>query len=51
MNRRLLLSLDYFLFEYKLHRNQRLGRNGADEIKQHPFFADEPWNWANIRQS
>ena len=34
---------------YKLisNKNKRLGKNGADEIKQHPFFSDI--NWDNIR--
>lgn len=26
----------------------RLGRNGADEIKNHPFF--EGFDWANVRK-
>lgn len=26
----------------------RLGRNGAEEIKKHPFF--EGFNWGNLRQ-
>jgi len=25
----------------------RLGRNGVDEIKNHPFF--EGYDWANVR--
>lgn len=32
-------------------RTIRLGRNGADEVKKHPFFADDSWTWENIRQS
>ncbi|CAF0772865.1 unnamed protein product [Brachionus calyciflorus] len=32
-------------------RSQRIGRNGAHEIKQHPFFIDESWTWTNIRQT
>ena len=34
---------------YKLinHKNKRLGKNGASEIKKHPFFADI--NWDNVR--
>jgi len=26
----------------------RLGRNGADEIKNHPFF--EGFDWVNVRK-
>ena len=29
------------------NKNKRLGKNGAEEIKQHPFFGDI--NWDNIR--
>ena len=32
-------------------RTQRLGRNGTEDIKRHPFFIEESWNWQNIRQS
>ena len=34
---------------YKLisNKNKRLGKNGAEEIKKHPFFSDI--NWDNIR--
>ncbi|XP_067678854.1 rho-associated protein kinase 2-like [Haliotis asinina] len=32
-------------------RTERLGRNGVDEIKRHPFFRDENWTWDSIRQS
>lgn len=32
-------------------RNQRLGRNGTQEIKQHPYFNEDTWNWQNIRQT
>lgn len=33
------------------HREVRLGRNGVEEIKQHPFFKNDQWNWDNIRES
>ncbi len=31
-------------------RDERLGRNGIDEFKEHPFFANEKWSFENIRQ-
>ena len=31
-------------------RNSRLGRNGVEEIKGHPFFVNDEWNFGNIRQ-
>lgn len=34
-----------------LFREVRLGRNGVEEIKQHPFFKNDQWNWENIRES
>uniref|UniRef100_A0A7M4EFE4 non-specific serine/threonine protein kinase n=1 Tax=Crocodylus porosus TaxID=8502 RepID=A0A7M4EFE4_CROPO len=32
-------------------REVRLGRNGVEEIKQHPFFESDQWNWDNIRET
>ncbi|KAH9491701.1 Rho-associated protein kinase 2 [Bulinus truncatus] len=32
-------------------RTERLGRNGVDEIKRHPFFRNDTWTWENIRQT
>lgn len=32
-------------------RSIRLGRNGIDDIKHHPFFQNEEWTWDNIRQT
>lgn len=32
-------------------RNNRLGRNGIEEIKVHPFFQNETWTFDNIRNS
>lgn len=32
-------------------REVRLGRNGFDEIKRHPFFKNDQWTWENIRES
>lgn len=30
-------------------RSQRLGRNGIDEIRNHPFFSNDQWTFENIR--
>ncbi|KAM9323612.1 rho-associated protein kinase 1 isoform 2-T2 [Pholidichthys leucotaenia] len=32
-------------------RDVRLGRNGVDEIKRHPFFKNDQWTWENIRDT
>uniref|UniRef100_A0AAR2KTT8 non-specific serine/threonine protein kinase n=1 Tax=Pygocentrus nattereri TaxID=42514 RepID=A0AAR2KTT8_PYGNA len=32
-------------------REVRLGRNGVDEIKRHPFFKNDQWTWDNIRDT
>ncbi|XP_071766942.1 rho-associated protein kinase 1 isoform X2 [Centroberyx gerrardi] len=32
-------------------REVRLGRNGVDEIKRHPFFKNDQWAWENIRET
>jgi Rho-associated protein kinase 1 len=32
-------------------RTQRIGRNGSEDIKNHPFFKDDSWTWQNIRQT
>lgn len=34
-----------------MFRDVRLGRNGVEEIKHHPFFKSDQWNWDNIRES
>ncbi|KAG1669225.1 Rho-associated protein kinase 2 [Nymphon striatum] len=31
-------------------RSQRLGRNGVEETKRHPFFKNDQWNFDNIRE-
>lgn len=32
-------------------RQHRLGRNGVDEIKRHPFFENDTWTFENLRES
>ncbi|XP_077413195.1 rho-associated protein kinase 1 isoform X1 [Vanacampus margaritifer] len=32
-------------------REVRLGRNGVDEIKRHPFFKNDQWTWEIIRDT
>ncbi|XP_075717216.1 rho-associated protein kinase 2 [Rhinoderma darwinii] len=32
-------------------REVRLGRNGIEEIKQHPFFKNDQWSWESIRET
>uniref|UniRef100_A0ABM5GJD9 non-specific serine/threonine protein kinase n=1 Tax=Pogona vitticeps TaxID=103695 RepID=A0ABM5GJD9_9SAUR len=32
-------------------REVRLGRNGVEEIKFHPFFKNDQWDWDNIRDT
>ncbi|XP_076829136.1 rho-associated protein kinase 1 isoform X2 [Brachyhypopomus gauderio] len=32
-------------------REVRLGRNGVEEIKRHPFFKNDQWSWVNIRET
>ncbi|XP_051990978.1 rho-associated protein kinase 1-like isoform X2 [Xyrauchen texanus] len=32
-------------------REVRLGRNGVDEIKRHPFFKNDQWAWENLRDA
>ncbi|XP_069126945.1 rho-associated protein kinase 2-like isoform X3 [Argopecten irradians] len=31
-------------------RNERLGRNGIEEIQAHKFFTNDQWSWDNIRE-
>uniref|UniRef100_A0A8C9SL69 Rho-associated protein kinase n=1 Tax=Scleropages formosus TaxID=113540 RepID=A0A8C9SL69_SCLFO len=33
------------------HREVRLGRSSVDEIKQHPFFANDQWTFDTIRDT
>lgn len=33
------------------YREVRLGRNGVDEIKRHPFFKNDQWTFENIQES
>uniref|UniRef100_A0A8D3C962 Rho-associated protein kinase 1 n=1 Tax=Scophthalmus maximus TaxID=52904 RepID=A0A8D3C962_SCOMX len=32
-------------------REVRLGRNGVDEIKRHPFFKNDQWTWEVVRET
>lgn len=32
-------------------RTKRLGKNNVDEIKSHPFFINDQWNFDNLRES
>ncbi|XP_016402244.1 rho-associated protein kinase 1-like, partial [Sinocyclocheilus rhinocerous] len=32
-------------------REVRLGRNGVEEIKRHPFFKNDQWTFSTIRES
>ena len=43
-----LIKLSVILIPF---REVRLGRNGVDEIKRHPFFKNDQWTWENIRES
>ncbi len=40
-----------FITSLLTDRSQRLGRNGTQDIKKHPFFNEESWTWENIRQT
>uniref|UniRef100_A0A665UUT6 Rho-associated protein kinase 1 n=1 Tax=Echeneis naucrates TaxID=173247 RepID=A0A665UUT6_ECHNA len=42
-----------FLMKYfaEILKEVRLGRNGVDEIKRHPFFKNDQWTWENIRET
>ena len=31
--------------------SKRLGLKGADQVKAHPFFVTDQWNWDNIRST
>ncbi|XP_070506740.1 rho-associated protein kinase 2 isoform X4 [Chironomus tepperi] len=32
-------------------QHHRLGRNGIEDIKRHPFFENDQWTWDNLRES
>lgn len=32
-------------------QHSRLGRNGIEDIKRHPFFDNDQWTWDNLRES
>ncbi|XP_015914615.1 rho-associated protein kinase 2 [Parasteatoda tepidariorum] len=40
----------HLICSFLTDRSQRLGRNGVDEIKQHPFFRNDNWTFDNIRE-
>ncbi|XP_054283901.1 rho-associated protein kinase 2 isoform X2 [Macrosteles quadrilineatus] len=37
------------IFGFLTDRTQRLGRNGVEEIKSHPFFQNDQWTFDNLR--
>lgn len=45
----------YTILSTKLYffccRETRLGRNGVAEIRGHPFFRNDVWDWNSIRNS
>ncbi len=40
-----------FLWMFAFGREVRLGRNGIEEIKKHPFFKNDQWTFSTIRES
>lgn len=40
----------HLICNFLTDRSVRLGRNGIDELKGHPFFTNEQWTFENIRQ-
>lgn len=40
----------HLICSFLTDRSVRLGRNGIDELKAHPFFTNEQWTFENIRQ-
>lgn len=41
----------HLISSFLTDRSLRLGRNGVDEIKRHPFFNNDQWTFDNIRES
>lgn len=39
------------IYGFLTERTQRLGRSGVDEIKAHPFFKNDQWNFDNLRET
>ena len=33
------------------YSDHRLGLNGVEEVKRHPFFENDHWTWENIRST
>ena len=46
-----LFSACSLLLNALLRRTERIGRRGVAEIKAHPFFTNDHWNWQTIRES
>ncbi|XP_064626393.1 rho-associated protein kinase 2-like isoform X3 [Lineus longissimus] len=39
------------ILRFLADRTTRLGINGSNEIRAHPFFRNDQWDWSNIKQS
>lgn len=39
----------HLICSFLTDRTERLGRNGVEEIKKHPFFRNDQWTFENIR--
>jgi len=46
-----MLTVDQKVPHVFVCRTERLGQNGISEILEHPFFVNDQWTWATIRQS
>lgn len=43
-------SAKNLIYGFLTDRTKRLGRNGVDEIKSHPFFKNDQWTFDNLRE-
>ncbi|XP_072750269.1 rho-associated, coiled-coil containing protein kinase 2 isoform X1 [Anoplolepis gracilipes] len=43
-------SAKNLIYGFLTDRTNRLGRNGVDEIKDHPFFKNDQWTFDNLRE-
>ncbi|XP_024935598.1 rho-associated protein kinase 2 isoform X2 [Cephus cinctus] len=43
-------SAKSLIYGFLTDRTKRLGRNGVDEIKRHPFFENDQWTFDNLRE-